>query len=176
MKRARKRSPSEELERYWERQEKKWVARYGQPYAQTAEENYRRGDNTLLLPLLLEYLTHREAIPEWLRWALMLAIARGVMGGLDRWDEVFGPPVQTEDLRPARGKTRAAVGHERLLEQRIYDRIEQLKAQGEKVERGLFEQVAAELGIGRARAEKIYYDNRAIVEAAKEMAAHTPEK
>jgi hypothetical protein len=174
MKRARKRSPSEELERYWEREEKKWVARYGQPSAQTAQEIYRRGDNTVLLPQLLEYLTHKETIPEWLRWALMRAIARGVMGGLDRWDEVFGPPVQTEDLRPARGKKRAAVVHERLLQFRIYDRIEQLKAQGGNVDRGLFEKVAAEFHIGRARAEKIYYDNRAIVEAAIAVAA--PEK
>jgi hypothetical protein len=124
---------------------------------------YRRGDNTVLLGQLLLYLTERELVPEWLRVALMKAIARGVMGGIDRWDEAFGPPVQTEDGRPARGKTRAAVGYERLLQFRIYDRIVQLEAQGEKVDRGLFESVATEFGIGRARAEKIYYDNRALV-------------
>jgi hypothetical protein len=174
MKRAKRRSSEDDLQRYWEREGKKWTARYGQSSAQTAEEMYRCGDNTVLLPQLLEYLTQREKIPDWLRWALMLAIARGVMGGLDRWDEVFGPPVQTEDLRPARGKTRAAVTNERLLHFRVYDRVEQLKAQGEKVDRGLFEKVAAEFHIGRARAEKIYYDNRAIVEAAIAVAA--PEK
>jgi hypothetical protein len=168
MKRAKKRSPSDELERYWERQRKKWTARYGRPYPQgTLEELYRRGDSTVLLQELLECLTDRKSIPEWLRWALMKAIARGIMGNLDTWDDVFGPPVQTEDGRPARGKTRVAELHRRLLQSRIYERVVQLEAQGKTVDRSLFEKIAAEFGIGRARAEQIYYDNRAIVEEAK---------
>jgi hypothetical protein len=174
MKRARRRSPSEGLQRYWERQEKKWTARYGQPSAQTAEEKYRRGDNTVLLRQLLLYLTEREPVPEWLRVALMKAIWRGVMGEFDRWDEAFGPPVQTEDGRPARGKTRAAVLHEQLLQIRICDRIVQLEAQGEKVDKGLFESVAAEFCIGRSRVEKIYYNNRALVGSIEIV--HAPEE
>ena len=64
MKRAKKRSPSDELQRYWERQQKKWTARYGQPYPQgNLEEMYRRGDNTVLLQELLECLTNRNPSP-----------------------------------------------------------------------------------------------------------------
>jgi hypothetical protein len=166
MKRARKRSLSEELQRYQERLEKKWTARYGQPYPQTVEEMYRRGDKTILLSELSQCLIEREPIPEWLRKALIMAIGRGHhVCDCDTWDEIFGSPVQTKDGRPARGRSREAVRRERVLHIRIYDRIEQLKAQGEKVDKGLFEKVAAEFKISRARAEQIYYDNRAAVEA-----------
>src|SRR5262245_22422730 len=145
MKRTKKRSPSDELERYWVRQRKKWTARYGQPYPQgNLEEMYRRGDSTVLLQELLERLTNRTPIPEWLRWALMKAIVRGIiLRDFDTWDDVFGPPVQTEDGRPARGKTRAAEQRRQLLQGRIYERVVQLEAQGETVDRSLFEKIAA---------------------------------
>lgn len=111
-------------------------------------------------------MSHKQKpIPEWLRWALMKAIARGIISrDFDTWDDVFGPRVQTEDGRPARGKTRMAERRRQLLCGQIYERVVQLEAQGEKVDRSLFERIAAEYGIGRARAEQIYYDNRAMIE------------
>jgi hypothetical protein len=176
MKRTKKRSPSNELERYWERQRKRWTARYGEPYPQgSLEEMYRRGDRTVLLPELLECLTERKTVTEWLRWALMKAIARGVVfRDFDTWDDVFGPPVQTEDGRPARGKTRVAEQRRHLLQGDIYKRVVQLEAQGENVDRSLFEKIAAEFCIGRARAEQIYYDNRAMIEAAEAVVRASP--
>ena len=165
MKRTKKRPLSDQ--RYVEQLRKKWTARYGQPYPKTVEERYHRGDSTVFLEELLECLTDRKPIPKWLRMALMKAIVRGrFFCGFDSWDSVFGPPCQTEDGRPARGKTRAAELQRQLLMHRIYHRVVQLDAQGENVDRGLFERVATEFGIGRARAEQIYYDNRAIVEEA----------
>jgi hypothetical protein len=61
---------------------------------------------------------------------------------------------------PARVKTREHVRKKQYLAIDIYQRVEQLKAEGNKVERELFEKVAAEMGVGRALLEKIYYDNR----------------
>jgi hypothetical protein len=170
MKRAKKRVPSDQ--RYIERLRKKWTARHGQPYPKTVEERYHRGDRSVLLEELLECLTDRKSIPEWLRFELMKAIAAGrFFCSFDTWDHVFGPPCETANGRAARGKTRAAEWNRRLLEDRIYDFIERRKVQGEKVDRALFEKVAASFGIGRARAEQIYYDSRALVEAARAMVA-----
>jgi hypothetical protein len=134
---------------------------------------YRRGDNTVLLSELQQCLIEKEPVPEWLRAALIIAIGRGHMCDFDTWDDVFGSPVQMKDGRPARGRSRDAVWRERVLQIRIYDRIEQLKTQGERVDKGLFEKVAAEFKISRARAEQIYYDNRAPVEATTAI-EHVP--
>jgi hypothetical protein len=56
---------------------------------------------------------------------------------------------------------------------RIYDRIEQLRAEGKGVRgkgvnRGLFEKVAAEFRIGRSQVEGLYYDHRDSVREATE--------
>jgi hypothetical protein len=164
MKRARRRPLSEDLQRYGERLKKKWIGRYGQPHPQTTEGMYLRGDNHVLLVSLAWHLTKEEPAPEWLRMALLNAIQRGIMCELDTWDEVFGSPVQTEDGRPARGRTRIAVARKRSLQFDIYHRIVQLYAQGEKIDKALFETVATEFRISRTRAEQLYYDNRALLE------------
>ena len=170
-----KRPQTKLLQQYQERQRKKWTKRYGKPYPTATEERYRRGDSAVLLQELMYCLIKREPLPEWLRKALIMAIARGHMScEFDSWDKVFGAPVQTEEYRPARGKSRDAEWRRRRLQFEIYNRVMQREAKGEAISKGLFEDVAKALKIGRARAERLYYDNRAIVEAATEATCDRP--
>ena len=94
----------------------------------------------------------------------MRAAVRATTMEIDSWDEVFGAPVLTKDRRPARGKTRAAMQREAGLQFDIYNHVERLTAKGKTIDKELFEHIAKEHGIGRAKAEKIYYETRAMAE------------
>jgi hypothetical protein len=123
---------------------------------ETIEAAEKAGANTdAVIPL---------SIPMWLWKALFRALGRAFCIEVDSWDDVFGPPVQTKDGHPARGKSRLALRRKMELQFDIYWRVEELTAQGKTVDKKLFEHIAKEHGIGRARAEKIYYENRAMVE------------
>ena len=167
MKRARRRSPQQEIQRWRERRQKEWDERHPRFSSKgrllSAEDKYNRGDKTEIMKELAWHLTthENEPLPEWLRLALLKAIIRATVCDIDSWDEVFGPPVETETGRPARGKVRLAVRRKLELVTDIYNRVEHLHAEGRHVDRTLFEDVAAEFGIGRAWTEKSYYDNRA---------------
>ena len=94
----------------------------------------------------------------------MRAIVQATTMEIDSWDEVFGAPVLTKDRKPARGKTRVAMRRKAKLQFDIYNRVEQLTAGGDAVDKKLFERIAKEHGIGRAMAEEIYYETRAMAE------------
>jgi hypothetical protein len=132
------------------------------------EERYRRGDKRVLMQELHLCLAEEKPVPKWLRSALLRAVMQATFFDIDYWDDVFGPPCVTDTGRPARGKTRTAMQKKQLVTLRIYDRIEQLKAEGTSVDKRLFEKVAAEIGVGRAQVEQLYYDNRASVREATE--------
>ena len=193
MKRAKRRLPEEEWKRHVRRRQKEWKRRWAPISSDgeclssqeplTAEERYKCGDKTEILSTLATYLglqlgvklekpisdwagqlLSKEPIPDWLCIAFLRAYKRAVFCEIDSWDEVFGPPVETETGHPARGKTRLAMQRKLHLKFQIYDRVEQLVAEGSPVERALFERVAADFGIGRAQAERLYYDNRTLIE------------
>ena len=169
MKRARRRSPQQEIQRWRERQQKEWDDQHPRVSSGgrllSDEDKYKRGDKTVIMKALTFHLATEDEplppLPDWLRWALLKALIRATVCEIDSWDDVFGPPVETETGRPARGKARLAVRRKRELVTDIYKRVEQLSAEGRPVDRTLFEEVAAEFGIGRAWTEKCYYDNRA---------------
>jgi hypothetical protein len=104
------------------------------------------------------------SLPTWLWRALLRANIQATTMEIDSWDEVFGAPCLTSDRRPARGKTRLAMRRKAQLQFDIYKRVKELEAQEKAVDKALFRCIAKEFGIGRTLAEKIYYDNRAMVE------------
>lgn len=124
------------------------------------EEKYKLGDKRAIMKELHLCLAGDKPLPKWLRSALLRAVMRATFFDIDSWDDVFGPPCVTDAGRPARGKTRIAMQRKQPIIFRIYDRIEQLKAEGKAVDRKLFEKVAAENGVGRAQVEQLYYSNR----------------
>jgi len=180
MKRAKDWSQlSQKLQRFAKRHQKRWddyhgpISTDGQWFSSEGcilsnEEKYRLGDDSAIMHELTWCLTKKKPIPEWLRIALLRAIKRAVLCEIDSWDEVLGPPVVTETLHPARGKTRLAMKRKQNLIFPICERIEQLTAEGKPVDRRLFEQVAAEFGIGRAHVERLFYDYRAFVTVTRE--------
>jgi hypothetical protein len=178
MKRARKRTLQEDLRRYCERLRAPHM-RDGKLVP--LEERYQNGDKTVILKELVFCLINAEAeairagdasdsdiipfsMPKWLYRALFRAIARAFCIETDSWDDVFGPPVLTKDGRPARGKTRLALRRKAELQFAIYHRVKQSEARGKTIDKGLFEHIAKDFGIGRAMAEKIYYDDRVLIE------------
>jgi hypothetical protein len=124
------------------------------------EERYKLGDKRAIMVELSLCLSMDRPLPEWLRWALLRAIIKATLSDIDSWDDVLGPPCVTDTGRPARGKMRINMRKKQHLAIDIYQRVEQLKAEGNAVDRKLFEKVAAEMGIGRALLERLYYDNR----------------
>ena len=180
MKRARRRTLQEDLRRH--------AKRIQAPYMRdgkltSREKRYAEGDNTVIVEELIERLATKEALdavsaadaggtdaipismPTWLWRALFRAIAQATTMEIDSWDEVFGAPVLTKDRKPARGKTRLALRRKAVLQFDIYNRVQQLTAGGEAaVDKKLFERIAKEHGIGRAMAEEIYYEGRAMAE------------
>jgi hypothetical protein len=192
MKRAKRRSLEQEYKRHVRRRQKEWERRWELPISSdeylsseqslTAEDKYNCGDNTTILSSLATYLSlqlatrlkkpisdwarqlSKDPIPDWLCIAFLRAYKRAVFCEIDSWDQVFGPPVETETGHPARGKARLAMQRKLHLKFEIYDRVEQLVAEGNPVERALFERVATHFGIGRAQAERLYYDNRFLIE------------
>jgi hypothetical protein len=126
-------------------------------------EKYKLGDKRAIMQELHWCLANDRPLPKWLRSALLRAVMRATFFDIDSWDDVFGSPCVTDTGRPARGKTRIKEQKKQHLAISAYDRIERLKAEGNAVDRKLFEKVAAESGVGRALLEKIYYDNRRIV-------------
>src|SRR5262249_25846902 len=173
MKRAKRRLLEEEWKRHVRRRQKEWERRWELPISPdeylsseeplTAEEKYKCGDNTVILSTLATYLSLQlgtrlkkptsdwvrqlSKLPDWLCIAFLRAYKRAVFCEIDSWDEVFGPPVETETGHPARGKARLAMQRKLHLKIQIYDRVEQLVAEGSPVDRALFERVAADFGI-----------------------------
>jgi hypothetical protein len=124
------------------------------------EEEYKRGNKRAIMDELRWCLSMDRPIPEWLRWALLHAIIKATLSDVDSWDDVLGPPCVTDTGRPARGKMRTNMRKKQRLVIDIYRRVEQLYAEGHKKDRRLFEKVAAEMGIGRALLEDLYYKHQ----------------
>ena len=76
MKRARRRSPQQEIQRWRERRQKEWDERHPRFSSKgrllSAEDKYNRGDKTEIMKELAWHLTthENEPLPEWLRLAL----------------------------------------------------------------------------------------------------------
>lgn len=123
-----------------------------------AETDFKAGDKSRILhgvSLCVGFGLPWQKWPQWLLRAYNDAYEAGTTGAISSWDEVFGRPIP-------KGKQRKSWRLKRFT-LAIVHRVEQLHAvigkEGKKtpIDKGLFETVGAEFGIGATTASKIYY-------------------
>jgi hypothetical protein len=118
-----------------------------------AELAFKAGDKSRILhgvQLCTVFGLDRRSWPEWLDRAFNDAYEAGLSGSIRSWDDVFGKPV-------AKGKQGKAQRRRQELTLPIVHRVEQLRAEGSKIDKGLFEKVGREFGVGATTADKVYY-------------------
>jgi hypothetical protein len=140
----------------------KWLdAAWLKEQLEQAERAYKAGNKSRILHgvvLCTAFGLDRRKWPQWLDRAFNDAYAAGISGAIASWDEVFGRPIP-------KGKRRKAYQLQRQSTLAIVHRVEQLHATrgkgGKKtpIDKGLFETVGEEFGIGATTASKIYYSS-----------------
>jgi hypothetical protein len=119
------------------------------------KERFEGGDKSALLYAIYHCLLMKRPLPEWLRLKFLHAYEAHARFEIRSWNEVFGQPVpksthlETEkrnaELRPL-----------------IIEHVEALRAEGDKIDKGLFEKIGRRLNppLKGTTVSEIYYDER----------------
>jgi hypothetical protein len=120
-------------------------------FLETARQRFAEGDKTALLAAMHQCLLLNKPVPEWLRLAFVEAYQEATGFNIRSWDEVFGKPVESGAHLKAR---REYAGLRYAVAMGVA-----MRAPSQKIEKGLFESIGAELGISGTKASEIYYDH-----------------
>jgi hypothetical protein len=128
------------------------------------ERDFRGGDRFALMMAIHLCAWYELVIPDWAAKAFMRAFRRVNHCDLDSWDEAFGRPYPKGfHLKNAR--------QNRALRPAIYLRVKGMltrRVENDKIIEpmplgdGLFEVIGKEFGVGKTRANKLYYEARAM--------------
>lgn len=112
---------------------------------------FEAGDRVALFSALRTCAKHNIPMPEWVSRAFISGYDKVINGDVASWDEAFGAPypkgVHLSRIRQARLK-RSAVWMEVAEERKL----------GSSINRELFERVGKKLGLGKTRAEELFYE------------------
>jgi hypothetical protein len=123
--------------------------KYIEEYLEIAKQKFEEGNKTVLLMAMHQCLLMKKPLPEWLRLAFIRAYQSATAFEIRSWDEAFGAP-------HPKGTHVEAKKQQAELRYPIALRVA-LRASGETVDKGLFEIIGSELGIGGTTASDIYY-------------------
>ena len=119
------------------------------------KEKFEGGNKSALLYAMYHCLLLRRPIPEWPRLEFLHAYEAHARFEIRMWDKVFGPPIP----KGTHLKTEKRNAELRPI---IIERVQALKAEGAKIDKGLFEKIGRKLKpplSGTAVAD-LYYDER----------------
>jgi hypothetical protein len=127
--------------------------KYLAEYLKVAKKQIESGHKELVLRAMHECLIMNKPLPEWLRWAFIQAYQSAYPFETKSWHDGFGTPHPKGVHLEARKK-------QFELSFPIWSRVQDLKASGEKIDKGLFEKIGKEFGVSGTTASTIYYDDR----------------
>jgi len=113
---------------------------------------YEKGDKMALFAALRKCANHDLVMPMWVSRAFISGYDNVLNCRVGSWDDAFGRPYP-------KGKHLGNMREDRVKRYAIYFRIREIiKTERHTVDDGLFERVGSEFGVGKSRANKLYYE------------------
>jgi hypothetical protein len=136
-----------------------------------AEARFMKGDRSGLWLAILATAAGREALPEWARQGLRLALRRLNEGKAADLNEVFG----WNNRRGNHKTARASSSKYRRLAPEILQKLIAHRKAGKALTAVEFEDIGEGFGVGRSTVQRVYTTNKAMIAlaAADPSATHT---
>jgi hypothetical protein len=132
--------------------ESKYVTEY---YEKMSKRQFDAGDKSTLIWVIYQCLEMKRPLPEWARVAFLAACDSVAEYEIKSWDDAFGRPhPKSTHLKAEKEKEK--------LRWVIIMHVKNLRAEGDRIDKGLFEKIGRKLDPRRSgtTVSAIYYDWR----------------